>query len=37
VARSLLVASGELRDPFPPPIEELARRYFEVFPPDAKA
>jgi hypothetical protein len=37
VARSLLVASGELRDPFPPPIEELARRYFEAYPPDAKA
>jgi hypothetical protein len=34
---ALLVASGELRDPFPPPIEELARRYFEAFPPDAKA
>jgi hypothetical protein len=34
---ALLVAIGELRDPFPPPIEELARRYFEAFPPDAKA
>ena len=34
---ALLVAAGELPDPFPPPIEELARRYFEQFPPDAKA
>jgi len=34
---ALLVASGELRDPFPPPIEELAWRYFEAFPLDAKA
>jgi hypothetical protein len=34
---ALLVAAGELPDPFPPPIEELARRYFEAFPPDAKA
>jgi len=34
---ALLVAAGELPDPFPPPIEELARRYFEEFPPDAKA
>ena len=25
---ALLVAAGELPDPFPPPIEELARRYF---------
>jgi hypothetical protein len=31
------VATGELRDPFPPPIEELARRYFEAYPPDVKA
>jgi hypothetical protein len=34
---TLLVAAGELPDPFPPPIEELARRYFERFPPRAKA
>jgi hypothetical protein len=34
---ALLVASGELRDPFPPEIEELARRYFEAYPPDARA
>jgi hypothetical protein len=33
----LLVAAGELSDPFPPPIEELARRYFEAYPPDVKA
>jgi len=34
---ALLVAAGELPDPFPPPVEELAGRYFEEFPPDAKA
>ena len=34
---ALLVAAGELPDPFPPPIEELARRYFERFPPEVKA
>jgi hypothetical protein len=31
---ALLVAAGELPDPFPPPIEELARRSFEVYPLD---
>jgi hypothetical protein len=34
---ALLVAAGELPDPFPPPIEELALRYFEVYPPEVKA
>ena len=34
---ALLAAAGELPDPFPPPMEELARRYFEVCPPEAKA
>jgi hypothetical protein len=34
---ALLAAAGELPDPFPPPIEELARRYFERFPPEVKA
>jgi hypothetical protein len=34
---ALLAAAGELPDPFPPPIEELARRYFEAYPPEAKA
>jgi hypothetical protein len=34
---ALLVASGELPDPFPPAIEELARDYFERFAPEAKA
>ncbi len=34
---ALLVAAGELPDPFPPPIEGLARRYFERFPPEVKA
>ena len=34
---ALLVAAGELPDPFPPPIEELARAYFERFPPDVEA
>jgi hypothetical protein len=34
---ALLAAAGELSDPFPPQIEELARRYFERYPPDAKA
>jgi hypothetical protein len=34
---ALLAAAGELPDPFPPPIEELARRYFEAYPPEVKA
>jgi hypothetical protein len=34
---ALLVAAGQLPDPFTPPIEELARGYFEAFPPEAKA
>jgi hypothetical protein len=34
---ALLIAAGELPDPLPPQIEELARRYFERFPPDVKA
>jgi hypothetical protein len=35
---ALLVAAGELPDPFPPAIEELARAYFEAYPPpDVKA
>ena len=34
---ALLVAAGELPDPFPPAIEELARAYFELFPPEVKA
>jgi hypothetical protein len=34
---ALLAAAGELPDPFPPQIEELARAYFEWFPPDVKA
>ena len=34
---ALLAAAGELPDPFPPPMEELARRYFERFPPEVKA
>jgi hypothetical protein len=34
---ALLVAAGELPDPFPPPIEELARRYFELHAPEVKA
>jgi hypothetical protein len=34
---ALLVAAGELPDPFPPALEELSRRYFEVFPPEVKA
>lgn len=33
----LLVAAGELPDPFPPQIEELARAYLERFPPEVKA
>jgi len=32
-----MAAAGELPDPFPPPIEELARAYFEAFPPRVKA
>jgi hypothetical protein len=34
---ALLVASGELADPLPPPFEELAREYFARFAPEAKA
>jgi len=34
---ALLAAAGELPDPLPPPIEELARRYFEAYPPEVKA
>ena len=34
---ALMVAAGELPDPLPPQIEELARAYFERFPPDGKA
>jgi hypothetical protein len=34
---ALLVASGELSDPLPAAIEELAREYFERFAPEAKA
>ena len=34
---ALLIASGELRDPFPPSLQELARRYFEAYPPEVKA
>jgi hypothetical protein len=34
---ALLVAAGELPDPLPPQIEELARRYFELYPPEVKA
>jgi hypothetical protein len=32
-----MVAAGELPGPFPPQIEELARRYFERYPPEVKA
>jgi hypothetical protein len=34
---ALLVASGELSDPFPPAIEELVRTYIERYAPEAKA
>jgi hypothetical protein len=34
---ALLVAAGELPDPLPPQIEELAWAYLERFPPDVKA
>jgi hypothetical protein len=34
---ALLAAAGELPDPFPPPIEELARSYFELYAPAVKA
>ncbi len=34
---ALLVAAGELPDPFPPPIEELARAYFQLYSPEVKA
>jgi hypothetical protein len=34
---ALLAAAGELPDPLPPPIEELARAYFERYAPEAKA
>jgi hypothetical protein len=34
---ALLHATGELPDPFPPQIDELARRYFEALLPEVKA
>jgi hypothetical protein len=34
---ALLAAAGELSDPFPPQIEELARAYFELYAPEVKA
>jgi hypothetical protein len=33
---ALLVAAGELRDPFPAELEELAREYFGRWAPEAK-
>ena len=34
---ALLVAAGELADPLPPAIEELAREYFVRYAPEVKA
>ena len=34
---ALLSAAGELPDPLPPQIEELARACFERYPPEVKA
>lgn len=32
-----MLASGSIRDPFPAELEEVAARYFELFPPTTKA
>ncbi len=32
-----LLATGKIADPFPAKLERLARRYFALFPPSAKA
>jgi hypothetical protein len=34
---SLLAATGQLRDPLPPELLDVARWYFRAFPPRAKA
>ena len=33
----LMLASGSIVDPFPAEFEEVAARYFELFPPTTKA
>lgn len=33
----LMLASGSIKDPFPVELEEVAARYFELFPPTTKA
>jgi hypothetical protein len=34
---ALLAATGQLPDPFPPTLADLARRYFSAYPPEVKA
>lgn len=34
---ALMLASGSIRDPFPAEFEEVAAKYFELFPPITKA
>ena len=34
---ALLAATGAPVDPFPPALADLARRYFELYPPEGKA
>jgi hypothetical protein len=34
---ALLVVTGAPVDPFPAELEEIARRYFEAYPPRVKA
>jgi hypothetical protein len=36
IAVAAQVAAGELPDPLPPQIEELARAYFDLYPPEVK-
>ena len=34
---ALMFANGSIRDPFPPELEQVAARFFELFPPATKA
>ena len=34
---ALLAVTGQILDPLPPQIDDLAQRYFETYPPEVKA